>query len=104
MYYTEEQVHELLRHIRTPSLLLEAVGPEGWPRDQAWWAARKACVQGLSSLSLPGGHHLHLDEDVAMWRSMGRDLVFPWRFHGFCCVSLRFSLGERLVVSSCLSS
>lgn len=58
---TEDQVLACLAAIRAPTLLVLADPPAPWFTAELM-AARCAAVPGLSSVVLPGTHHLHLED------------------------------------------
>lgn len=57
---SEDHVLAFLRAIRAPVLLVSAT--EGWPHDPALFARRVEAVADLSHVTLPGHHHVHLDD------------------------------------------
>ncbi len=57
---SEPQVLAFIRAISAPTLLIR--GDSGLPFDQGQYAARLEAHGQLQMRSLPGGHHLHLDE------------------------------------------
>lgn len=57
---TEPQVHDLLAHIRCPTLVLTAQA--GFPPLLASLKARLACIPGVVHETVAGGHHVHLDQ------------------------------------------
>ena len=63
-YYSEEQSEGILRAIEAPTLLLS--GDDGAFRDWEGLARRKACIRQLQHLTLPGGHHLHMEQPEAV--------------------------------------
>lgn len=60
MRFSEAQVLSCIRAITAPTLLVR--GESGMPFDHALAQARVAAFRDLAVVSLPGGHHLHLDE------------------------------------------
>ena len=67
VYWHEDHVLAILRAIRCPVLVVSATA--GWPRDAGAYAARlevlRAAACSVTHVTLPGGHHLHLDPDTA---------------------------------------
>ena len=63
-YFSEDQAEAVLRAIRSPAILISAEQGAlgGWDH----LARRKTCVPGLRHLSLPGGHHLHMEHPEAV--------------------------------------
>lgn len=59
---TEAQVCQYLAAIETPTLLVMA--EQGLPFNRPDYEARLQSHRHLTSVGLPGGHHLHLDGDV----------------------------------------
>ena len=64
---SEPQVLAFLRSVRCPALLIEASA--GWPRDIARYAWRAEALAAAAAplfaqRTLPGGHHLHADEET----------------------------------------
>ena len=57
---TESQVLAFLGAIEAPVLLIRA--EKSFPVDPVIIDARLAAIQRVHTLTLPGGHHLHLDE------------------------------------------
>lgn len=57
---SEDQVHGFLRAITAPVLLVSAT--EGWPHDPATYERRGEAVARLTHVTLPGHHHVHLDD------------------------------------------
>ncbi len=60
MRLTEEQVLAFLRRITCPTLVIRAT--EGFPFSPSAWRARLDGVPTLQLQTLPGRHHLHLDD------------------------------------------
>lgn len=60
---TEDQVRHYLAAITTPTLLVS--GESGMVFDRAAYEARIQAHRCLTHVRLPGGHHLHLDGEVA---------------------------------------
>lgn len=62
---SEEQVRELLRAIECPSQVLYAVPAQVYfPEDQR--RARFACLRDAQLATLPGGHHVHMEQPAAV--------------------------------------
>jgi pimeloyl-ACP methyl ester carboxylesterase len=57
--FTEEQVEAYLRAITSPVLLVRA--EKGWPFEREMMKARVDCLRDQRLLTVPGGHHVHLD-------------------------------------------
>ncbi len=70
---TEEQVLDFIRDIRAPTLLIEA--ENSLPFARAVFAKRCEAHPDLRHVLLPGGHHLHLDGDVAAVAATIRDFL-----------------------------
>ncbi|MDX1588623.1 MAG: alpha/beta hydrolase [Oleiphilaceae bacterium] len=61
--FTEPQVHSALAAIRCPVQLLEA--QDGLlVKARQLFAGRYRCISGLTTVTVPGSHHCHLDGDV----------------------------------------
>lgn len=60
MRFSEAQVLSCIRAISAPTLLIR--GEQGAPFPETIYSARMAQFADLHLVSLPGGHHLHLDE------------------------------------------
>lgn len=63
MRFSEAQVLACIRAITAPTLLVRA--QDGAPFEQAAGQARLAAFANLKQVTLPGRHHLHLDESPA---------------------------------------
>jgi len=57
--FTEEQVEAYLRAITAPVLLVRA--EKGWPFEREMMKGRLDCLTNHRLLTVPGGHHVHLD-------------------------------------------
>lgn len=62
-YFTEPQVLSFLSAIECPTLYLRA--ENGWPVSSRLHTARVNSVKDIQFEVLPGGHHLHLDDQTA---------------------------------------
>jgi len=62
---TEKQVQAFFRQINAPSLFVMA--DKGWPFPQEGLKSRTQAIKNLKSVSLEGGHHIHMShpKDVA---------------------------------------
>ena len=60
MYFSEEQILAFLEGIQAPTLLI--VGEDGYLPKRDFMPARYAKVAKLALQSLPGGHHLHMEQ------------------------------------------
>ncbi|WP_313914645.1 alpha/beta hydrolase [Tahibacter sp.] len=58
--YTEAQIHNILRGIAAPTLVLLAQPAASYLPD-AMMRARAACVADITLQHLPGNHHVHLE-------------------------------------------
>lgn len=63
-YYSEEQVRGILAAIERPALLIRA--EEGALQGWEGFALRRVALPGLLHESLPGGHHLHMEQVEAV--------------------------------------
>ena len=59
MRFVHEQVQAILAKITAPTLLLRA--EDGWPTPEGLMEKRVQAVQDLELVTVPGGHHVHLD-------------------------------------------
>jgi pimeloyl-ACP methyl ester carboxylesterase len=73
MMMDEAQVAGCLQQIRTPTRFIRA--EQGLFAGRPELDARKDSVAGLEIVSLPGGHHCHLDGDVGPVASAVRDFI-----------------------------
>lgn len=64
MRFTEEQVRALLHAVRCATLVVQA--REGLPLAAEFLDRRLTALREARFVSLPGGHHLHLDEPEAL--------------------------------------
>ncbi len=64
MRLMEEQVLALLRAIRCPTLMIRA--SEGLWSDSPWLQARVDAVQDMRVVTVPGTHHVHLEDPQAV--------------------------------------
>ena len=64
VYLHESQVQAMLAAIRCPALLLQAEPPGRFIAPQLQ-QQRQACITGLQTINLPGGHHLHMENAAA---------------------------------------
>ncbi len=58
-YFTEPQLHAVLRAVECPALCILA--EQGFIIDHPKTRARLDCLQHLSLQTLPGNHHMHMD-------------------------------------------
>lgn len=64
--YHEAQVFETLARVRAPALLIFAAGGvQHFITDDTPYRARLAAMPTLKTVTLPGGHHLHLEAETA---------------------------------------
>ena len=59
---TEAQVMAFIQAVKSPSLLL--LGEAGWPWTPDFIARHTGAHRHLRTLRLPGGHHLHLEDNT----------------------------------------
>lgn len=59
--FSEAQVQAIIRAIRAPTLLITAQ-PSVEYVDREIFRQRIDCVTGIRAVTLPGGHHLHLED------------------------------------------
>lgn len=64
VYLDEAQVQALLAAVRCPSLLLQADSPGRFIAPELQ-QQRQACLPGLQTVRLGGGHHLHMENAEA---------------------------------------
>lgn len=69
----EAQVIGCLQQVRTPTRLIRA--EQGLLASRPELQARADAIAGLDIVSLPGGHHCHLDGDVGPVASAVRDFI-----------------------------
>ena len=62
---TEDQVLDLLRHVESPTLVVQATSESGWFTQQQL-EARMRALQDARHLSVEGHHHFHMDEPGAI--------------------------------------
>ncbi len=67
---TDEQILAFLRRISCPTLVIRA--SEGFPIPESHWQRRLAEVQHLELQTLPGRHHLHLDDPAPVAAQVAR--------------------------------
>lgn len=65
---TEGQARAFLRELSAPVLLVRA--EQGIPVDLALYQERVGCVADLTQVTVPGGHHVHLDAPQAVAREI----------------------------------
>jgi len=70
---TEPQIHAFLQRIACPTLVIRA--QEGFPIPEEHWQKRLASVQNLELQTLPGRHHLHLDNPAPVAEIVARFFV-----------------------------
>jgi pimeloyl-ACP methyl ester carboxylesterase len=75
-YYTEEQVHGVLRGIEAGTLLVSA--QDGAFKGWQGFEQRKACIARLEHVILPGGHHLHMERPQAVAQVL-TPFIARWR-------------------------
>lgn len=69
--YTETQIQAILRGIAAPTLMILCTPATSYlPR--AMMDARAACVAGIRVVTLPGNHHLHLEDPAPVAREILR--------------------------------
>lgn len=61
---TSAQVHAFLSRISCPVLIVR--GLDGYPLEGDWIRQQVACFSNVEVVSLPGGHHVHLDDAAAV--------------------------------------
>lgn len=66
---SEAQILAFLELIRCPSLLVLA--EDGLELDPAMVAGRRAAIQDLAVVTLPGGHHVHMDDAASVAHHVG---------------------------------
>ncbi len=66
IYLTEEQILGFMAAIRAPTLLIQGTSGYLIPRTQV--PGRVALVANIQVKTLPGGHHLHLDDPAPVAR------------------------------------
>lgn len=59
--FTEPQILDILRGIRSPTLVILAPDSKVKPVSEAAFSERIAAVERIEVRRLPGGHHLHLE-------------------------------------------
>ncbi|GAB4348539.1 MAG: alpha/beta fold hydrolase [Gammaproteobacteria bacterium] len=70
IYLTEEQVCAFLSRIEAPTLLIR--GETGLDAPQQRWEARARVVPDIECLTLPGGHHLHMESPQPVAEAINR--------------------------------
>ena len=73
MRLTEAQIHAFLQQIACPTLVIRA--QDGFPVPEEYWQKRLALVQNLTLQTLPGRHHLHLDNPEPVAEMVARFLA-----------------------------
>lgn len=68
----EEQIQEFLGQITAPTLLIE--GSEGVFHKMDYFRDRKKCIKNLKTITLTGGHYLHLDNPEPVAQEINRFL------------------------------
>ena len=71
-YFTEEQVQAILKTISCPTLCIRA--DEGYLADRTETDTRLSCIKDLSTVTLKGHHHLHLDNPQPVADAINRFL------------------------------